>query len=181
MNKLMKIAGIVIVLVAAVALVGTTAVFAQGPSTPNGTPVTGQIGRGSPPAGAGGGLGVMAVDEAEMHAAIADVLGISVEEFEAALAEGETPYTLAQTLGVDFAEVRAAMDALHAEALQQAVADGLITQEQADWILSHQGGNGGGAGNMVRGNGLGRGAGGAGRGGNGGFGGYGGDCPYATS
>ncbi|MFQ5418732.1 MAG: hypothetical protein ACE5EY_00065 [Anaerolineae bacterium] len=175
MNKFMKIAGIVAVLVTVVALVGATAVFAQGPVTPDNMPGAGQMqGHGS-----GVGLNLMAVDEADMHAAIADALGLTPEAFEAALADGQTPYTLAQELGIDFADIQAAMDAVHAAALEQAVSDGLITQEQADWMLGRQAGHNGSMGGMTPGTGnMGQGAGNMARGA--GNSGYDGDCPYAT-
>lgn len=86
----------------------------------------------------GFGAGPMAVDQAEMHTAIAGALGISVEEFEAAVDEGQTLVDIAEAQGVDLADVQAAMDEIHAAALEQAVADGLITQEQADWMNEHR-------------------------------------------
>lgn len=173
MSKYLKLAGVV-AMVAVIALTSVVAVSAQAATPPQGAGpwnnTGGYAGRGRGPGGQG--LGIMAVDEAVMHAKIAEALGISVEEFEAALAEGKTLYVLAQELGVDFAEVRAAMDAAHAEALAQAVADGTITQEQADWILSHRAQMGqwgaSGAGPMGRGVRM------------GGFSGYAGECPYAT-
>ncbi len=172
MNKFWKITGVVAVIVAVIAFTGVMAAFAQGPNQPDGvTPLGRQFGQN----GAGTGLGLIAVDEATMHAAIAEALGLDVDVFEAAVAEGKTPSILAVELGVDFAEVQAAMDSVHQEALAQAVLDGTITQEQADWISSHRGGqnsrmNGSGNGSMGR---IGRGA-----GNNGGFG---GECPYTTS
>jgi hypothetical protein len=124
MTKFWKITGLVTVLVAVVALVGVTAAFAQGPNQPNGaTPP--RMNQAQPASGEG--MGLMAVDEATMHAAIAEALELSIEEFEAALAEGKTPAILALELGVDFAEVQAAMDAVRTEAFQQAIDDGLIT------------------------------------------------------
>lgn len=178
MNKFLKTAGIVAVLVASLALVVVvTGAFAQGPSVPDPTNGAGQMRRGN---GAGAGLGVMAVDEADMHAAIAEALGMTVEDFEAALTEGKTPFILASEQGIDFADVRAAMASLHAEALEQAVAEGLITQERANWMLGRQAGQGNrvggfgpaagnmawGAGNMARGSAN--------------QGGFGGVCPYQT-
>ncbi|MCI0578814.1 MAG: hypothetical protein L0332_23300 [Chloroflexi bacterium] len=176
MNKFLKIAGVTAVLVAVIALVGAATVSAQGPNPPDGFEPPGINQRQH---GAGDGLGLMAVDEADMHAAMAEALGLSLEEFEAALAEGKTPAILAQELGVDFAVVQDAMEAVHAEALQQAVDEGLITQEQADWILSHRGGQNGQGNGMGRGNSNGPGGQmGRGPGGNAGNGGHGGDCPY---
>ena len=179
MNKILKTTGIVAVLVAALALVLVTGVFAQEPVTPDGPVGGGQLQRGN---GAGTGLGVMAVDESDMHAAIAGALGMSLEDFESSIANGKTPAILAQELGVDFADVWAAMEAVHAEALLSAVDDGLIPQEQADWILSHRGGQNG-QGNGPQSNGMGNSSGtrmGRGPGGNAGNGGNGGDCIYQT-
>ncbi|RME40575.1 MAG: hypothetical protein D6796_17045, partial [Caldilineae bacterium] len=73
-----------------------------------------------------------------MHTAIAEALGLSVEEFDAARAEGQTLWQIAEAQGVDMADVRAAMDEVRAQAIQQAVDEGLITQEQADWMLQHE-------------------------------------------
>ena len=137
MNKFWKFSGVFAVLVAVVAFVGVTAAFAQGPNQPDGiTP----LGMNQAQNEAGTGMGLMAVDEDAMHEAVADALGMTIDEFEAAVADGENAYTLALDLGIDFTEVQAAMDAVHDAAFQQAVNDGLVSQEQADWILSHRGG-----------------------------------------
>jgi len=173
MNKFFKISGIVAVLVAVVAFAGVTTTFAQGNQPDDVTP----RGRNQVQDNTNAGMGLMAVDEATMHAAIAEALGLSIEDFEAAIAEGKTPFILAQELGIDFADVQAAMDAVHVDALQQAVTDGLVTQEQADWILSHRGGQSG------QGNGMNRGLndspmGGRGQGNESG---NNGDCIYQTS
>jgi hypothetical protein len=66
-----------------------------------------------------------------MHAAIAEVLGISVGTLEVEIAAGNTVYALADELGVDFADVQAAMFALHEAAMQQAIDSGAIPQYQA--------------------------------------------------
>lgn len=175
MNKFLKTTGIAALLAASLALVVVTSAFAQGPSVPDPANGAGQMRRGN---GAGIGLGVRAVDEADMHAAIAGALGMTVEDFEAALAEGKTPSILALELGVDFADVRAAMASLHAEALEQAVAEGLITQERANWMLSRQAGYGNGGYGSGPGAGyMGRGGGNMARG-SANQGGFGGLCPY---
>jgi hypothetical protein len=145
MKKYWKFATIVTVLVAVVALASATAIYAQGPAN-NGS--AGQAANNSSTAVNTSGLDLMVVDEADMHAAIADALGMSLDEFEAAIAAGETPATLALELGIDMNVIQEAMDAAHEAALEQAVADGLITQEQADWILSQRGGVAGQSGSM---------------------------------
>ncbi len=178
MNMFLKKAGIVAVLVASLALVVlVTGVFAQGPSKPDPIDRGGQMRQGN---GAGTGMGVMAVDEADMHAAIAEALGLTLEDFEAALAEVKTPYTLASELGIDFADIQAAMASMHAEALEQATAEGLITQERASWMLGRQAGHSNGVDDSVPGAGnMGRAAGNMARG-SANQGGYGGDCLYET-
>ena len=193
MNNYFKITGM-LALLSAVVFLGVTAAFAQGPNQAN-NGARQPMNQGQ--AGPRGAMNLMAVSEDDMHAAIAEALGMSVVDFEAAIAAGETPATLAAELGIDFAVVQAAMDALHAEALQQAVADGLITQEQADWMLSRQGGQNGQMGNGAQGNGtqqgtgfqgngaqgnqMNRGANQGRHGGNGSNSGHQGDCLYQNS
>ena len=89
------------------------------------------------PPGLRGGRGLGDMDT--MHAAIADALGISVDALEEALAEGKTIVDLADELGVEIEVVRDAMQAAHDEALTKAVADGLMTQEQADGLRERMG------------------------------------------
>lgn len=140
MNNSFRTTSIITVLIALFALVGVTAAFAQGPNQPDDvTPLAMNQGRTE----AGTGMGFRAVDEAAMHEAIAAALGISVEAYEAEVANGENAFTVAQRLGIDIAELQAAMDAVHDAAFQQAIDDGLVSQEQAEWILSHRGGESG--------------------------------------
>lgn len=83
-------------------------------------------------------LGPLVTPE-EMQAVIADALGITVDELEAAHAEGKRLPELAAELGVALADVQTAVQAAHEAAILQAVADGLITQDQADRMLERQG------------------------------------------
>jgi hypothetical protein len=175
MNKLWKISGVVAVLVAVVVFAGVTAALAQGPNQAGDFT---SPGRNQAQDGSSIGMGVMAVDEATMHAAVAEALHLSIEEFEAAIAEGKTSYILAQELGIDFSAVQAAMDAVHSAALQQAADEGVITQEQADWITSRRGG-GNGQGSGMNG-GLSNGQTGRMGRGSGSNGNYSGDCVYQT-
>ncbi len=71
-----------------------------------------------------------------MNAAIADALGVSVEELDAAHQAGQTAWDLAQVQGLTSDEFAALMADARNTALTQAVADGLITQEQANWMQS---------------------------------------------
>lgn len=65
-------------------------------------------------------------------ALLAAALGMSVEELQAAYADGETLSTLMSERGLDAATVRERLQTAYDEALAQAVADGVVTQEQAD-------------------------------------------------
>lgn len=89
------------------------------------------------PPGPRGVSGLVDIDT--MHAAIADALGISVDALEEALAEGVSIVDLADELGVEMDLVRDAMQAVHDDALAKAVEDGLLTQEQADWLRERMG------------------------------------------
>lgn len=106
----------------------------------------GRRGKGGKHGRRGGRLGGL-VDREAVKTAVADTLGISVEELEAAKEAGTSIEELAAENGVEVEEIRAAVEAVKTEAVQQAVEDGTITQEQADRILSgegkrgHRGGN----------------------------------------
>ncbi len=74
-----------------------------------------------------------------VDAVIADALGLTVDDLTAARDAGQRLPEIADQQGVDLSAVQAALQTALADALQQAVADGRITQAQADDILSHQG------------------------------------------
>ena len=73
-------------------------------------------------------------DYIDREAIMAEALGMSAEELEAALADGTRMRDLLDELGLDSATVREAMQEAHAAAIQQAVEDNVITQEQADQL-----------------------------------------------
>ncbi|MGB2911336.1 MAG: hypothetical protein WBB55_12210, partial [Anaerolineales bacterium] len=87
--------------------------------------------------GGQGRFGLKDKDGKAWQTTIAEVLGIPVEELEEHLAGGETIRTLVEELGLDITDVQSALQAARAEMLQQAVANGSITQEQADRMLNH--------------------------------------------
>ena len=124
-NKmLIVIAGLLAALLV-VGVVGATGVFAQG------TAATTFNGRG-PGDGHGRGLGTV-----ELEAA-AKVLNMTTDELTAALQGGKTLEQIASDQGVDFVKVQEAIQAAHVaemrERITQAVKDGTITQENADWL-----------------------------------------------
>jgi polyhydroxyalkanoate synthesis regulator phasin len=65
-------------------------------------------------------------------AAIAKALGITEDELDATLKAGKTLDDLAEEKGVDLQAVRTAEQKAN---IEQAVKDGKLTQEQADWML----------------------------------------------
>ncbi len=126
-KRFMILAGAVL----AVVLLGATVVvpaFAQ-EETP--TPEATCFGRG-------GGFGLMG-GSWTMFDVTAEALGLTPEEFFAELHAGKTLEEIAEEQGVELEAVQDAIKAARVEAMQeaieQAVEDGRITQEQADWML----------------------------------------------
>jgi hypothetical protein len=122
-------------LVAATLVLGIAgAALAQGPTPPSDDlcPFGGGCGGfGMGGHGMMGGFGY----HGTMPSILADVLGLTVDELYEALADGKTVAELAQQQGVELADVVAAVIAPRVEQLQQAVAEGYLTQEQADWMI----------------------------------------------
>jgi lambda repressor-like predicted transcriptional regulator len=73
------------------------------------------------------------------NAMLAEALGVTAEELQAARADGQSMRTLLDEKGLDSADVATAMQTAFQEQLDKAVADGVITQAQAD-LLQNQGG-----------------------------------------
>lgn len=132
MSKFWKV-GLAAVFVAVLAVTGLGVAYAQG-----NPPVDGAaFGPWGPRFGSGPGTGPLAEYREVIHQAVADALGISVDEFEQAIEDGQTLADLADEYDVDLADLRSAMEEGRADALAQAVEDGVITQEQADWMSDH--------------------------------------------
>lgn len=71
---------------------------------------------------------------------IAQELGLTVDEVQTELASGITIVQLAENHDVAIEDLIAAASAAHQDYLNQAVADGWMTQEQADWMQEHMAG-----------------------------------------
>jgi hypothetical protein len=67
---------------------------------------------------------------------LAEALGMTTEDLYAAQTAGQTVAEIAAAQGIELADVVAAVVAPRAERLAQAVADGSLTQEQADAMLA---------------------------------------------
>ncbi len=78
-----------------------------------------------------------------MLAAMAEALGIPAADLETRLASGETFYQIALAQGIAADDIPALMQTARSQALAAALADGVITQEQADWMQAHAFGRGG--------------------------------------
>ena len=85
-----------------------------------------------------GGLGRGLCGEAGLDGA-AEVLGMTAEELSTQLEGGTTLADLADEAGVELQTIRdaveAACEAARVEAIEQAVEDGDLTQDHADWLL----------------------------------------------
>ena len=66
----------------------------------------------------------------------AETLEMSVPDFMQALRNGQTPAEIAEEHGISAQDLVDAIIAAQTEKLEQAVADGKITQERADEILA---------------------------------------------
>ncbi len=73
-------------------------------------------------------------DVIDGEALMADVLGMSVEELQAAREAGTSLPELLEASGLTAEEIGAALQTAHEAAIQQAVEDGVITQAQADLL-----------------------------------------------
>ena len=87
-----------------------------------------------------------------MIAAYAEELNIPVADLEARVDQGETMSQIALSTGLTIDQFRTLMVEARTQAINQAVADSTLTQEQADWMSQR------GAGQMGNGRGV-RGAG----------------------
>jgi len=122
-NKMsVLIAGLLVALVV-IGAVGATSVYAQSPSS-------GLLHGGGP---GGHGMGLAGLQAA------AEALNMTTDELITALRSGKTLEEIATEAGVELQDVQDAVRAEHAaamrERIQQALDDGTITQEHADWLL----------------------------------------------
>jgi uncharacterized membrane protein len=121
---------LVALLVAVFAGLGAKSVYAQSGTTDSTTTMPL---RGHGPGGRGGGLSLTGLQVA------AEKLGMTTDELITALQSGKTLEQIAQEKGVDYATIQTAIQeqqqAEFRTHIQQAVTDGTISQEKADWLL----------------------------------------------
>ncbi|MDZ7843289.1 MAG: hypothetical protein U5K99_00565 [Anaerolineales bacterium] len=76
-----------------------------------------------------------------LHGPLAEALGIPAEDLTARRDSGETLAEIALDLGFDLTEIRDMFSDTRSDALDSAVVDGILTQEEADWLSSRGRGN----------------------------------------
>ena len=120
---------IVAIVVLALGILGAGVAFAQGEQPPR-TYGFGMM-------GGRGGYGFM---HEYVEQALAEKLGLTEAQVEDALANGTTMVQLALDNGIAEADLPAFMSEVHQAAFDKAVADGVLTGEQAGWMLERMGG-----------------------------------------
>lgn len=147
-KKLIFIVGLAAVLVASLAFAGFA--FAQTPTPPGGNGygygmMRGGNGYGRMGGGNGYGMrgnwsGTYGPMHDEMYDALAQGLDLTRAELDSRVAAGETPAQTAASKGISQADFAKIFTDARKAAMDQAVADGYLTQAQADRMLSHMGG-----------------------------------------
>ena len=132
MNKKFKWAiGALVVALLAVGVYGTTTAYADDNTPPLPFGERGPGGPGDPHGG-------RSLDGAALEA-VAGVLDMSTDDLSAALEDGQTLQDLADEADVDMQAIKDALNSVRAESMRerisQAVEDGTMTQEKADWLL----------------------------------------------
>ena len=117
MKKTILIVGLV---VAALVVFGVGAAFAQG-TVPH---------SGNGPMQTGDGLVHNYVEQA-----LAAKLGITEKQVEDQFAAGKSMYQIALDNGIKQETITEFMDQVHKDAFAKAVKDGVVTQDQANWML----------------------------------------------
>jgi len=141
MNKkrLFLLSGAALVALLLVGLIGAIAVSAQEPTPEPQVPFGWHGVRGGKGGFGRGMFGLGRGDQWTMFDTVAEALGLTPEELFAELHAGKSLDEVAEEQGVDIEVVQDAMNAARSEAMrqaiEQAVEDGNMTQEQADWML----------------------------------------------
>jgi len=144
MKKTILIVSVIALALLVVGAVGVGVAYAQSGQPP-------VYGRGMM---GGGGYGPM---HDYVERALAEKLGLTEEQVEEQFAAGKTMYQIALDNGIAEADIPAFLTEVHTTAFDAAVADGVMTREQADWMLQRMQGRGygNGTGTCPMGNGYG--------------------------
>lgn len=71
-----------------------------------------------------------------LAASLAEELGLETEDVEARMANGESMYEIALAAGIAKEDIPVLLLKVRTEAIGEAVADGVLSQELADWMLT---------------------------------------------
>jgi len=131
-KRLVLLSGGTLIALLLAGLVGVSVVLAQEPTPESPIPP----GR---PGFARGGLSWARGGAWTVFDAVAEALGLTPEELFGELHDGNSLEEIAEAQGVDMEAVKDAVRAARAEAqkqaIEQAVEDGKLSREQADWML----------------------------------------------
>lgn len=141
MKKSIWVIAAILTLLVSLSIVGFAFAQTVTPNNPeNGQgwgPGRGMMGRGMGMMGGrwNGGTGYGPMHE-YMIAAFAEALGMTEEDLEAELDTGKTMWQVAEEKGFTQEEFGDLMVTARTNALNKAVEDGVITREQADWMIA---------------------------------------------
>lgn len=150
---------LIVLALVVIALGSATAVFAQG-NAPEGSGLPygrgGREDRGN--RGAMLDQNRLQLEDELLHdefvAAFAVALDLTEDEINASLENDETLMQIVLSTGLDFEAARELIKEVRTQVIEQAAVDGIITQEQADWMLSRIAGAGRMGGKRGNGQGL---------------------------
>ncbi|MBI5294839.1 MAG: hypothetical protein HY869_05140 [Chloroflexi bacterium] len=128
MKKTILIVSVIVLALLVVGVVGVDVAYAQSGQPP--------VGRGMTQ---GGGYGPM---HDYVEKALANKLGLTEAQVEEQIAAGKSMYQIALDNGIAEADVPAFLTEVHTAAFDAAVADGVMTREQADWMSQRMQGRG---------------------------------------
>ena len=142
MKKTILIGSVIVLALLVVGAVGVGVAYAQSGQPP--------VGRGMMQ---GGGYGPI---HDYIERALADKLGLTEAQVEEQYAAGKSMYQIALDNGIAEADVATFLTEVHTTAFDAAVADGVMTREQADFMLQRMQGSGygNGTGTCPMGNGT---------------------------
>lgn len=142
MKKTILIVSVIVLALLVVGAVGVGVAYAQSGQPP--------VGRGMMQ---GGGYGPI---HDYIERALADRLGLTEAQIEEQYAAGKSMYQIALDNGIAEADVATFLTEVHTAAFDAAVADGVMTREQADFMLQRMQGSGygNGTGTCPMGNGT---------------------------
>jgi len=149
MKKIIVIVSIVLATIAVLSVAGLAYAQTQTPPVYGQGIMGGSYGRGGRGPGMMGGFGPGMMggtfgEEGPMHEYMVDAfaagLDLTSADIESRLDAGESMYDIAISQGFSAEQFTDLMNQAHSTALEQAVANGVITQEQADFMDERMGG-----------------------------------------